>query len=49
MDINIKLDDYKLNVRTCAFIRCGNVNIKIKITIVCRVVMLKWEKIVRQL
>ena len=24
MDINIKLDDYKLNVRTCAFIRCGD-------------------------
>ena len=22
MDISIKLDDYKLNVRTCAFIRC---------------------------
>lgn len=24
MDISIKLDDYKLNVRTCAFIRCGD-------------------------
>lgn len=23
MDININLKDYKLNVRTCAFIRCG--------------------------